>query len=1386
MRKFIIPCLCGILFSFKSYALPYPELDVMITVMPDICGGCTAEQLKAKDSAITIVKEVVVNKNIKGVLDETKAHAEKYAKGVGKDFLNKAKDKFKKKGGEEEKPVSYARTIKQTKTPLTDVLAVKEMFKKYFLYYPSANEEVQASYREKREQFIEDTTLELYISAKEMDEELKVMLSQLDVIEKCMIADDREGCKAADMEEFNCQKDDGTEDEMCYRRNALMVAEIYDEIMKQNEYLMAMRAQYEAVRAIGQGVKPKPYTGKKKETSQLSTYLSDSKIYASEEIEENELILEKLPDSKFDFADNNNVNLETPLAGKEGDFKALEVFSAVEDELATAMESHNLKQQLPSMKGVFDNYHNMEKMHQKAAEALKNSQTCVLNYLSKRYGDSQKVWFDNCSVDEKDGYVCSYSPAKGLSDKSESEGVYDVLCPNNPAQKCYKLAASAYNEVGGMSGWLINMYLNAKDELSDSDVKEDDYVLESSTSEAKADPEMGPETNGESVKNYKYQVKDGEILSDKYLEKMRVLGRLNVSIGALANAEINKDVTSGKSKFGVNTKPFPLWNDQMNFYNQYVDGKYENIRKYFLEAPLFKEILSLGLDMNETYEYEPEVGPNGVVTKTVEKIREEVAEKIGTLLESITDDESSKVDQIEAVLKEEKEEIQTSMAEFDIKLAALEKDRIDLYRKLENINIKQADLHADVESKNSVINYAENYNEQAEHGVEVDEQYHNPKNPHETFAQKYEQNIGKQSQLEKSAESARKVAENSLAASEDSRDDILNKIKDVEAAIENIKSERVLAYHNAKQKYKTNLDKIVEDDTLSDVQQNIVSALADLTVLGEAEELIENMREYAAKKVDEATEKLSAMKNNNSDSLYYAQNNAKVVGIHTDMLKSITEPEVSDVISELELGAGAAELVTKYAENLSGVFANVCDKVNCYQPDNQYFVGLVAQEKDLAAPKAPVDFSSAPLREIFSMGLSDFTYIDSYAAKDFKVGENNEFVSVDKTDATDYDAKVLLTENSLLESGIELPEIWKMILSYRPFVQKDLDLEKLLNHDEKESFALARSGMYPCLSGSRVIDVIPDTDGKVKYAEVSPMPSDYGELKQCQTIVSKDGKYIDMGAASDENKVDIAPAQYVSAIGASELGNILEIAKVKIRTIDFNGLPFPGPIMEEDKEVGYLTFRKELLNAMRFLVKYTEKFEDGEEIKFSSEYNMYKRILPQNSQFGDYLAKMDLERAALEGKDKLRNNIYSNNVDDLVIVNTLYKSFAAMGYDFDREKFDLSDENYYKQAENVLNARKEDSLRKAKALLENSNLKLTMDEMKKRYENLAAKIALLEQDADETVTITGTETSEELAEKIKTEKTDKAILDKEVEKGNEYFNEKIEHEEPAYCSVYVQ
>ncbi|MBR3502148.1 MAG: hypothetical protein IKO06_04505, partial [Alphaproteobacteria bacterium] len=667
MKKFLLFLICGILISSEVSAIgPFPDMTPTIPGAPQICPKCTADQQALLQSTLDHAKSAIMRGDGKQLLNNVVAQGKSYAIKTAKNYAKKQIGKLF--GKKDQKPIAYTRVIKKTKTDLEDTEKVAEAFKKYFLYIPSDKEDVRAAYKEKREQFIEDTTLELYITSKEMAKDLQVMLSQLDLIDRCLIQGDDESCKAEDMEDYNCQQSEEKEDEMCYRRNAVMVAQIYDTIMKNNEYLVAMRAQYEAVRTLGDGVKPKEPEDKGKKVSSLSTVFESTTGYASEEVEDSELIVDRLPDPEFEFADNNTSGVETPMANSEATLNAFPALYEAEKHLTAALKSHNMKQQLPHFKDVFDNFHRAEKMHANAVENLEESQECVLGYLNQRYEDSQKVWLGNCRVAQPDGYVCHYNPEKSMSDNSESIGIYDRRCEDTD-DKCYKLDPSAYNTMGGMSGWLINTYLNAKDELTDdSTPKAENYVINAVSVDNNKDRPVEPGTDAYVAENYKRQIgENGEVLLDEYLEDMRVLSQLRHDIGVVANEKINNDVInpSENGVFGKPYKPFPLWNDQIHFYDQYIAGKYENMRNYISDAPLFKETLTLGLKINEDQDYQAQSDAAGVVMKTAAAIRQEVAELINKLLADLGDEKDERIEKIKQLLSAEDAELAAITQEFE-------------------------------------------------------------------------------------------------------------------------------------------------------------------------------------------------------------------------------------------------------------------------------------------------------------------------------------------------------------------------------------------------------------------------------------------------------------------------------------------------------------------------------------------------------------------------------------------------------------------------------------------------------------------------------------------------------------------------------------------------
>lgn len=95
------------------------------------------------------------------------------------------------------------------------------------------------------------------------------------------------------------------------------------------------------------------------------------------------------------------------------------------------------------------------------------------------------------------------------------------------------------------------------------------------------------------------------------------------------------------------------------------------------------------------------------------------------------------------------------------------------------------------------------------------------------------------------------------------------------------------------------------------------------------------------------------------------------------------------------------------------------------QETEEYFIGSMAKERDLKAPKEPPATTFAPFREIFHY------------------------------DNVDWDNSQPLSKEKFLNHGGKIPEIWKILLSEdNPFVEHEFDLKGILDgiYLHQESF----------------------------------------------------------------------------------------------------------------------------------------------------------------------------------------------------------------------------------------------------------------------------------------------------------------------------------------------
>ncbi len=338
--KYLTVLLASAVLSGSAWAFIPPDYD------PLNPGQCFEANLSGTPSEATLltssIKEVMEAKDtLTGVTDVTRVKqlAKKYIPNLGEGLFNLMKQNEKKKS----KVVTYSRTIescknykvpdKNGKPTLVDlenkeaVSLVKKAFMRLFFQYPSKNNQTKYAYAQKGEQLKMDTTIEMFITAKEMQKELRgkeielwgkplnfsdddiesklqsvkmkdlSMISQLRLYERCMVAN--EYCDIVKLTSCTGSGDEGddndgsgsgdNEDMVCFWNSAIKAEKLYDTIMIYNEYVIAMLAQYRSVMGISSIAKineaPDEEEGDANDTSALEpTYFNYGGTVVSQKI----------------------------------------------------------------------------------------------------------------------------------------------------------------------------------------------------------------------------------------------------------------------------------------------------------------------------------------------------------------------------------------------------------------------------------------------------------------------------------------------------------------------------------------------------------------------------------------------------------------------------------------------------------------------------------------------------------------------------------------------------------------------------------------------------------------------------------------------------------------------------------------------------------------------------------------------------------------------------------------------------------------------------------------------------------------------------------------------------------------------------------------------
>ncbi len=557
---------------------------------------------------------------------------------------------------------------------------------------------------------------------------------------------------------------------------------------------------------------------------------------------------------------------------------------------------------------------------------------------------------------------------------------------------------------------------------------------------------------------------------------------------------------------------FIVWKDQREFYDQYIDGKYENIKQYIETAPAIILLLnvaeSLGIDA-------------GIANK---------------ILDFYEEDETGK---IEAVLQEQDERFKKVDEDYLDKIKPLNEER-------EELVTRKDELGKELNKQNGIFNQARRELKGAElaksnsdHGNEFNRNMYEQAGRTDVDVDAMPQ-TRQYTELTANAEARREEAERQKTRSKERAEEIERELEDIEDRLEEIDDELVIL----RQRYVKDLSdaEYIDMTKSEDLTSGMLSARSDfnpttLTIAGEeiempvvplATELMSCVRDKMLDIIKKHEEKyLETMRGYMYSINNYVKPNLNPIKsplvYHQELMKKLTNLTAADLAGcpGVDVFAGVTGGINFFAHTC-GDDGEKCLKApveldlennaqescnNIMEPDMNgegylnrdnlaYFVGMIGQPKDLLAPYppgCPIGDEGIPLRETVHFNSDDYSSISKYFQRrgPFGLKQGDEDDAEENTDM--YISLRLLLKELLSETpgmqitstdnyigGVEgaktsiMPYFWKWILSPRTYIQRKFDLRKLIgvqNGTSEERVVakrtqqeLRRSGMYPCRS----------------------------------------------------------------------------------------------------------------------------------------------------------------------------------------------------------------------------------------------------------------------------------------------------------------------------------
>jgi hypothetical protein len=655
------------------------------------------------------------------------------------------------------------------------------------------------------------------------------------------------------------------------------------------------------------------------------------------------------------------------------------------------------------------------------------------------------VWIGSDCVYSGQKLICQTGKTLASQDLSGLTSG-DVLCPTDSSKLCSRFGINQYDSRGGFAGWLISAYKTAKAakavEVSEDDVSPsmtDDTIdtdLQNFDSVAKS-VAADFEDTGDSLwtrpskeKEFQTQTRDSELVGWQ--------------IGAEGAKAMGTDMALSEPKWGKVTNPYPLWNDEKFFYDQYLSEKYNNMKRFIRHL----DMRSAALDGTQVVL--DSLDPSGLIGGVAVSGVKSAAASILPTLSSLLAEDLKKEDSTTAAYLETLRAIEDLKAGFKKNMASYQAKEDGVYAKLDQ---QSEDFKAQKEEYNQIVsdkNQATAYSEMQTTtlGMLDDLKAKDP-NYVSGFTQTAQENKAsydlQAQQAEQSQEDAAVKIDDARADIEDTNDQLTAVATQRADEKSNFIKNMSLAYAK-RQAAENALDSSSSPSLGGDLLQtalkeadNSVAASVFSAAVSLSESYAEAVKSAVIDAIDEAYDEIMEME----DDLYDPSNHDEIVMIHRRLIEKIQQNiAVSPIETTLPIGDVASALSNLYGDVIAKA---VCEDEVCKKTDDTYFVGLPAKAMDFEAPNAIVSSYTAPLREV--------VHFDTF-----------DYQSVVKSDDNQT------TREAFLDYGQDIPQVWKRILGTDGFVEKAVDLAEILSHNDGAQDHLLRGGTYPCRIGHNAVD----------------------------------------------------------------------------------------------------------------------------------------------------------------------------------------------------------------------------------------------------------------------------------------------------------------------------